>query len=129
MDLSVRQSVDPVHRGVHGPGVSVFGSPVVGCFVFDFGCFVFEGCFVLRSSLSSASFSILPSQAFGQTFTASWYEVLFPPNRSFDGGYFVDFLCYNFSMTELTVQATNDIRQFFISTNVPCQCISNTSLF
>ena len=27
MDRSVRQSVDPVRRGVHGPGVSVFGSP------------------------------------------------------------------------------------------------------
>ena len=28
MDRSVRQSVDPVRRGVHGPGVSIFGSPV-----------------------------------------------------------------------------------------------------
>ena len=27
MDRSVRQSVDPVRRGLHGPGVSVFGSP------------------------------------------------------------------------------------------------------
>ena len=27
MDRSVRQSVDPFRRGVHGPGVSVFGSP------------------------------------------------------------------------------------------------------
>ena len=27
MDRSVRQSVDPVRRGVHGPGVSVFGPP------------------------------------------------------------------------------------------------------
>ena len=27
MDRSVRQSVDPVRRGIHGPGVSVFGSP------------------------------------------------------------------------------------------------------
>ena len=27
MNRSVRQSVDPVRRGVHGPGVSVFGSP------------------------------------------------------------------------------------------------------
>ena len=27
MDRSVRQSMDPVRRGVHGPGVSVFGSP------------------------------------------------------------------------------------------------------
>ena len=27
MDRSVRQSVDPVRRGVHGPGVSVFASP------------------------------------------------------------------------------------------------------
>ena len=48
----------------------------LGCFVFDLGCFVFEiwvlrfrilgasfssfGCFVLRSSFSSASFSKLP---------------------------------------------------------------------
>ena len=29
MDRSVRQSVDPVRRGVHGPGVSVFGSPIL----------------------------------------------------------------------------------------------------
>ena len=28
MDRSVRQSMDPVRRGVHGPGVSVFGSPL-----------------------------------------------------------------------------------------------------
>ena len=28
MDRSVRQSLYPVRRGVHGPGVSVFGSPV-----------------------------------------------------------------------------------------------------
>ena len=28
MDRSVRQSMDPVRGGVHGPGVSVFGSPV-----------------------------------------------------------------------------------------------------
>ena len=28
MDRSARQSLDPVRRGVHGPGVSVFGSPV-----------------------------------------------------------------------------------------------------
>ena len=28
MDRSVRQSVDPVRKGVHGPGVSVFGSPI-----------------------------------------------------------------------------------------------------
>ena len=28
MDRSVRQSVDPVRRRVHGPGVSVFGSPM-----------------------------------------------------------------------------------------------------
>ena len=27
MDRSVRQSMDPVRRGVRGPGVSVFGSP------------------------------------------------------------------------------------------------------
>ena len=51
----------------------------LGCFVFDLGCFVFEiwvlrfrvlsasfssfGCFVLRSSFSSASFSKLPNMA------------------------------------------------------------------
>ena len=29
MDRSVRQSVDPVRGGVHGPGVSVFGSPAI----------------------------------------------------------------------------------------------------
>ena len=28
MDRSVKQSMDPVRRGVHGPGVSVFGSPL-----------------------------------------------------------------------------------------------------
>ena len=28
---SIRQSMDPVRGGVHGPGVSVFGSPVAEC--------------------------------------------------------------------------------------------------
>ena len=28
MDQSVDHSVDLVYRGVHGPGISVFGSPV-----------------------------------------------------------------------------------------------------
>ena len=31
MDRSVRQSVDSVRRGVHGPGVSVFESPHAIC--------------------------------------------------------------------------------------------------
>ena len=35
MDRSVSQSVDPVLRGVHGPGVSVFGTPLDLCSQFS----------------------------------------------------------------------------------------------
>ena len=40
MVRSVRQSMDPVRRGVHGPGVSVFGSPLwlgQGMWTLDYG--------------------------------------------------------------------------------------------
>ena len=35
MDRSVRQSMDPVRRGVHGPGVSVSGHPLATGRKFD----------------------------------------------------------------------------------------------
>ena len=42
MDWSVRQSMDPVCRGVHGPGVSVFRSPLDSKTVH--ACFETSGC-------------------------------------------------------------------------------------